>query len=102
MIARPSAPNECAQNLLSMPLMDGPIEALNLSPVRSKYGGLVLRPSVDQPAEDQAGVCAAKAERVRQDHVDWPLSCGTRHKINRSGDRRIVQVDRRRNDLIAH
>ena len=52
-------------------------------------------------AEDQRGVGAAEAEAVGQRDVDLRLGL-VRHQVDRRLDRGIVEVDRRRRDLVAH
>ena len=75
---------------------------------RSKYGkrvGLHRRQrdmSVDNPSENQRRIGAAKAERIRQDHIDIPLFRLMRHKVDRRFHRWIVQIERRRRDAVAH
>src|SRR5215212_316373 len=53
------------------------------------------------PAENQRRVRAAEAERIRQDDVDLLLLGRVRHEVDRGFDGRVVEVERRRNDLIT-
>src|SRR5438105_1636436 len=50
--------------------------------------------------EDQAGVGAAKSERIRQNEFNLALARLVRHEIDFRCDRCMFEVERRRNDLI--
>jgi hypothetical protein len=74
-------------------------------------GGLELWPKgewippdrlfIHSTAEDEAGVGAAKAERIRKDNVNFALSGVMRHQIDGGLDGGVVEVDRRRCDSVA-
>ena len=53
-------------------------------------------------AEDQAGVRPAKPERVRQHRADAARLGLKGHKVNIAPVGRIIQIQRRRGDLIPH
>src|SRR5262249_35668294 len=53
------------------------------------------------PFEDQTGIGAAKAEGIRQHELDRELAGLMRHEVNVGVDRQMVEVERRRNDLIS-
>src|SRR5215203_4224366 len=52
--------------------------------------------------EYERGVGAAEPEGVRQHDVDVALLRRVRHEVDRGLDRRVVEVDRRRRDPVAH
>src|SRR3989304_3348871 len=54
-----------------------------------------------EAAEDQRGVGAAEAERVRQRDIDIALARLVRHQVDRGFDRRVVEVDGGRGDPVA-
>lgn len=53
------------------------------------------------PAENQGGICSAEAKRIRKRHVDVSLAHLVGHQIDRGLDRRVVEIDRRRDNPIA-
>ena len=60
------------------------------------------RPMVSDLPHDQAGIGAAKPEGVRLHHIDLALLRRIGTEVDRRFSRRVVEVDRRRRDLIAH
>src|ERR1700730_9784343 len=66
----------------------------NMAPCRG------LGPPSLRTLEDQAGVGAAKSERIRQIEFDLALARLLRHEIDFRCDRCMIEVERRRNDLI--
>jgi hypothetical protein len=51
--------------------------------------------------QHQRRVGSAKPEGVRQRDIDLALALGVRHQIDGGVDFRIVEVDRRRRDIVA-
>src|SRR6476620_9693516 len=77
--------------------------------MKSKYGetveacaGAATAPPSRRTAEDQRRIGAAKSERIRQHHADVALARLMRHQIDRRLDRRVVEIERRRRDAVAH
>src|ERR1019366_350793 len=50
--------------------------------------------------ENHAGVGAAKAEGIRHDEFDLSFARRVRHEIDFGRDRQMIEVERRRNNLI--
>src|SRR5215470_19597867 len=61
------------------------------------WGGFSSR----QPPQHQRSVGAAEAERVGEHGVDWSLLRLVRHEIDGGLNRGVVEVERRRGDVIA-
>ena len=74
--------------------------------VRRKYGERVDRVdplhSVCDTAKDQRCIGPAKAERIRQNHIDIAFASLVWNEIERRIDRRVVKVNRRRCNLVAN
>src|ERR1700730_18474742 len=68
----------------------------NMAPCRG------LGPPSLRTLEDQAGVGAAKSERIRQNEFDLALARLVRHEIDFRCDRCMIEVERRWNDLIPN
>src|SRR5829696_4560253 len=66
------------------------------------FGVASQGPRSRRAPEDERGVGAAEAEGVRQHDVDVALLRRVRHEVDRGLDRRVVEVDRRRRDPVAH
>src|SRR5262252_512466 len=58
--------------------------------------------SIVKTPKHQRRIGAAKPERIRQYHIDLAFSRPMRHQGERCLDRGIVEVERRRCNLIAH
>src|SRR5262245_64124520 len=65
-----------------------------------RKGGSHAALSVTAP-EDQRGVGPAKAEGIRQHRIDGPAPGLVRHEVDRGHNRRIVEIERRRGDVVA-
>ena len=51
---------------------------------------------------DHGGIGTSETKRIRQRNIDLTLACRLRHQVDRGFHRRIFQIDRWRNDVIAN
>src|SRR5262245_36202746 len=58
--------------------------------------------SVDHALHDHGGVGAAKPERIRERNIDLALARCLRHEIDRRLDRRVIEIDGRRSNIITN
>src|SRR3984893_10522300 len=58
--------------------------------------------SIVKAPKYQRRIGATKPERVRQYHIDFAFARPVRHQVNRSLDRRMVEVERRWRNFVAH
>ena len=69
-------------------------------PARYRRGA--TRASGGDAAQDQRGIGAAEAERIGQHRIDRALLRLVRHEIDRGLDRGVVEIERRRRDVVAN
>src|SRR5262249_59420217 len=80
----------------------------NPNQLTAKYGEREVRPSGErQPssvatAKDQRGVGPSESEGIRQHGVDRPPPRLIRHEVDRRGNRRVVEIERRGGQIVAN